>query len=145
MLQFQQHLFRMCFCTNDVMFRALWRHLISLPCQFSIFEDVGGWQPFPKAGFHCITVSVSDKNCGAYQQPSIISRFISIKCYEIWTEKDKKKWDLVRKGVSVVSGLFSRSCSLGSLFLWLQRQLLGVCLVLLPDCTRRHLRVVIYY
>ena len=42
MLQFQQHLFRMLFAQNDVMFRALLRHLLSLPCQFSIFEDVGG-------------------------------------------------------------------------------------------------------
>ena len=45
MLQFQQHLFRMFFCKNDVMFHALWCHLLSLPCQFSIFEDVGGRQP----------------------------------------------------------------------------------------------------
>ena len=33
------------FSTNDVTHRALWRHLSSLPHQFSIFEDVGGWQP----------------------------------------------------------------------------------------------------
>ena len=33
----------MFFCKNDVMFRALWRHLLSLPCQFSIFEDLRGW------------------------------------------------------------------------------------------------------
>ena len=45
MLQFQQHLFCMFFGTNDVMFHALWHHLLSLPCQFSISEDVGGWQP----------------------------------------------------------------------------------------------------
>ena len=31
--------------TNDVMCRALWRHLSSLPYKLSIFVDVGGWQP----------------------------------------------------------------------------------------------------
>ena len=64
----------------------------------------------------------------------------------------------------MVSGLFSRSCSLGSLFLasilkvieitnyngfkctiFLRLLELGVCLVLLPDSTTRQLRVVIYY
>ena len=59
MLQCQQHLFHtFCvishswrlewtsiFCTSDVMCRALWHHLSPLPFQFSIFEDVGGWQP----------------------------------------------------------------------------------------------------
>ena len=30
------------FCTKDVMGRALWCHLSSLPSQFSIFEDMGG-------------------------------------------------------------------------------------------------------
>ena len=52
----QKHLFR-AFCvianswgwesilrTTDVMCRALWRHLQSLPYQFSIFEYFGGWQ-----------------------------------------------------------------------------------------------------
>ena len=34
------------FCTNEVMFRALWRHLLSFLCQFSIFEDVRDWQPY---------------------------------------------------------------------------------------------------
>ena len=34
------------FCTNDVIHRAIWRHLSSLPYQFSILEDVGGWQPW---------------------------------------------------------------------------------------------------
>jgi len=33
------------FSTNDIMCRALWHHLLSLPYQFSIFEDVRGWQP----------------------------------------------------------------------------------------------------
>ena len=36
--------------------------------------------------------------------------------FTMWTEKDKKEWGLVRRG-DVVSGLFFRSCSLGSLFL----------------------------
>ena len=55
----------------------------------------------------------------------------------------------------MVSGRFSRSCSLGSLFLvsilkliafasFLRLWELGVCLVLLPDSTTRHLRVGIY-
>ena len=34
------------FCSNDVMCRAIWRHLSSLPYQFSIFEDMGDWQPW---------------------------------------------------------------------------------------------------
>lgn len=34
------------FSTNDVMCRALWRHLSSLPYKLSIFVDVGGWQPY---------------------------------------------------------------------------------------------------
>ena len=38
--------FSHCFCTNDVMFRALC-HLLTPPCHFSIFEDLGGWQPCP--------------------------------------------------------------------------------------------------
>ena len=60
MLQYQQHLFRtFCvitnswwskwtskFCTNDITCHALWCYLSSLPYQFSIFEDVGGWQPW---------------------------------------------------------------------------------------------------
>ena len=33
------------FFTNDVMCHALWCHLSSLPYQFSIFENMGGWQP----------------------------------------------------------------------------------------------------
>ena len=33
------------FCTNDVIHCAIWHHLSSLPYQFSIFEDVAGWQP----------------------------------------------------------------------------------------------------
>ena len=54
----QKHLFR-AFCvianswgwesilrTTDVMCRALWRHLQSLPYQFSIFEYFGAWQPW---------------------------------------------------------------------------------------------------
>ena len=54
----QKHLFR-AFCvianswgwesilrTTDVMCRALWRHLQSLPYQFSIYEYFGGWQPW---------------------------------------------------------------------------------------------------
>ena len=42
-LQFQQHLFRVFFFffTNDVMCRALWYLLSTLPYLFSIFEDVG--------------------------------------------------------------------------------------------------------
>ena len=31
--------------TNDVISRATWRNLSFLPYQFSIFDDVGGWQP----------------------------------------------------------------------------------------------------
>ena len=31
-------------CINDVMCHALWHHLLSLPYQFSTFEDVLGWQ-----------------------------------------------------------------------------------------------------
>ena len=37
---------RFFFVTNEVMCRALWHHLSSLPHQFSISEDVGGWQPW---------------------------------------------------------------------------------------------------
>ena len=48
MLQFQKHLFRRFFVTNDVMCRALWHHLSSLPHQFLIFEDVGGWKPWKR-------------------------------------------------------------------------------------------------
>ena len=33
------------FGTNDVICRAIWRHLSLYPHQFSIFDDVGGWQP----------------------------------------------------------------------------------------------------
>ena len=40
------------FFTNDVTCRALWRHLSSHSRQFSIFEDVGGWQLCP---FHLWT------------------------------------------------------------------------------------------
>ena len=43
---------RFFFFTNDVTRRALWCHLSSHPRQFSIFEDVGGWQPCP---FHLWT------------------------------------------------------------------------------------------
>lgn len=56
MLQCQQHLFHAfanlwwlestsIFCTNDVMWHRLWCHLQSLPYQFSVFKDMGGWQP----------------------------------------------------------------------------------------------------
>ena len=31
--------------TNDIICGAIWRHLSLLPCQFSIFDDMGGWQP----------------------------------------------------------------------------------------------------
>ena len=34
------------FFTSNVMFRTLWHHLSSLSHQFSIFKDVGGWQPW---------------------------------------------------------------------------------------------------
>ena len=34
------------FCANGVICWTLWRHLSSLPYQFSIFKDVGGWQPW---------------------------------------------------------------------------------------------------
>ena len=34
------------FCTNDVMCHTLWCHLSPLSYQFSIFEDMGGWQPW---------------------------------------------------------------------------------------------------
>ena len=34
------------FCTNDVIYRVIWHHLSSLSYQFSIFEDMGGWQPW---------------------------------------------------------------------------------------------------
>ena len=40
------------FFTNGVTCPALWRHLSSHPRQFSIFEDVGGWQLCP---FHLWT------------------------------------------------------------------------------------------
>ena len=40
------------FGTNDVICRAIWRCLTSLPYQFSIFDDVVGWQP-------CITFKSS--------------------------------------------------------------------------------------
>ena len=53
MLQFQQHLFCWCFCTNDIMFHALWHHLSPLPYQFTIFEDVGGWQPWLRGRLSC--------------------------------------------------------------------------------------------
>ena len=43
-------LFHAFFCPNDVMYSALWHHLSSLPYQFSIFDDEGGWQP-------CITIT----------------------------------------------------------------------------------------
>ena len=33
------------FGTNDIICRAIWRHLSFLPYQFLIFDDVGGWQP----------------------------------------------------------------------------------------------------
>ena len=33
------------FGTNDVIFRVIWRHLSFRPYQFSLFDDVGGWQP----------------------------------------------------------------------------------------------------
>ena len=33
------------FGTNDIICRAIWCHLSLLPYQFSIFDDVGGWQP----------------------------------------------------------------------------------------------------
>ena len=52
MLQFQQHVFGAFVFTNGVTCPALWRHLSSHPRQFSIFEDVGGWQPCP---FHLWT------------------------------------------------------------------------------------------
>ena len=32
------------FGTNDVICCAIWRHLTFLPYQFSIFDDMGGWQ-----------------------------------------------------------------------------------------------------
>ena len=32
------------FGTNEVICRAIWRHLSSLPYQFSIFDDEGSWQ-----------------------------------------------------------------------------------------------------
>ena len=33
------------FGTNDVICRVIWPHLSFRPYQFSIFGDVGGWQP----------------------------------------------------------------------------------------------------
>ena len=33
------------FGTNDVICREIWLHLWFLPYQFSIFDDVGSWQP----------------------------------------------------------------------------------------------------
>ena len=32
--------------TNEVICRAIWRHLSSLPYQFSIFGDLRSWQPW---------------------------------------------------------------------------------------------------
>ena len=46
MLQFQ-HLFRVFFCCHKWHHvPCIWHHLSSLPHQFSISEDVGGWQPW---------------------------------------------------------------------------------------------------
>ena len=46
------------FGTNDVICRAIWRCLTSLPYQFSMFDDVVGWQP-------CITFKSSPWGQGA--------------------------------------------------------------------------------
>ena len=34
------------FGTNEVICRAIWRHLSSFAYQFSIFDDLGSWQPW---------------------------------------------------------------------------------------------------
>ena len=66
--------------------------------------------------------------------------------------RDKKEWVLVRREV-LVSGTFFRSRSLETLYLASILKIIATCdqaifffvLVLLPDSTTRHLRVVIYY
>ena len=47
------------FCTINVMYHALWRHLSSLPYQFSIFR---GWQPCTHRNFDWGTTSFQTSN-----------------------------------------------------------------------------------
>ena len=60
------------FCTNDVVWchqkwrHTFWRHLLSLPCQFSIFEDFLGWQPW--IGLTFVVVLVLAKNTSQRQR-----------------------------------------------------------------------------
>ena len=47
---------RIFFSTNDIMYCALWHRLLSLPYQFSIFEDVRGWQPWVMYIYTCTVI-----------------------------------------------------------------------------------------
>ena len=72
------------FGTNDVICHAIWRHLSFRPYQFSIFDDVGGWQP-------CLR--------GSWPSQLLIKRVVSCTCdlssvptrveMATWTKHDK--------------------------------------------------------
>ena len=57
------------FCTNGVMCRALWRHLTCLPYQFSIYEHLGGWQPWKVSTLTGLDLST---NMGLWLQRSFL-------------------------------------------------------------------------
>ena len=60
------------FCINDVVWchhkwrHAFWRYLLSLPCQFSIFEDLSSSQPW--IGLNFVVVLVLAKNTTSQRQ-----------------------------------------------------------------------------
>ena len=110
MLQFQQHLFGTFFSTNDVTHRALWRHLSSLPHQFSIFEDVGGWQPWWWTTHRQICIS----ECQDGKFKTLTQFFLVIlgKSFMSWTVWDEEfyRWDGSKSG--------EQERSLWSLYWW---------------------------
>ena len=82
MLQFQQLLFRAYFFTNDVMCRALWRHLPSLPL----------WRRGGLTALHCYDNSVSGIHTGTAtlitsHEPDILTMHVYTKGKAGWGAK----------------------------------------------------------
>ena len=87
--------------TNDVICRAIWRCLTSLPYQFSIFDDVVGWQP-------CITFKSSPWVQGA-------------KCYIIlapaFQRLNERKIGTLKTGRLIESGRLVQGRSQGRVYI----------------------------
>ena len=95
------------FCTNDIIYHSLWRHLSSLPYKFLIFEDVGDWQPCPGVG-HLPTLGPCT--------PRLFTGTWSL----TWTtnrEKDKQLGFLARTNFFFNSEIKSGQCESSTYFL----------------------------